>query len=227
MTVKRFLFNPDFYRNKLFLKAAQVVEEYSFAMCEDFDLVSFDGNLKVVKSSAFESCPNLEVVDFNFVPKDDKITESSEGKSTKSSEDESTESRVICCEAVNPDSVADKTDNYTNENKENKSSFDLTIQVDAFKNCKKLHTVILPVNGNVLVEKNAFIGCDKLRNVVALGDVTIDNGAFTCCQESLTFICKENSKVDTFARENGFKTIYIKNTSELKKLNVSDGNQKK
>lgn len=215
MTVKRFLFNSNFYRNKLFLKAAQVVEEYSFAMCEDFDLVSFDGNLKVVKSSAFESCPNLEVVDFNFVPKDDKINESSE--------DESTESRVICCEAVNPGSAAAGTDN---DGKENKSSFDLTIQVDAFKNCKKLHTVILPVNGNVLIEKNAFIGCDKLRNVVALGDVTIDNGAFSCCQESLTFICKENSKVDTFARENGFKTIYVRDTSELKKLNVSDSSQK-
>lgn len=184
--IKRFLFNPNCYRNKIFITAQDVIGEYAFAGCEDFDYISFDESLKVIKRNAFDGWPNLAVVDFGS----DKINSIKQQKDEEIFYFISSKIEVV-------------------EKKSNDDDL-LIIQAETFRNCKRLHTVILPCDKNIRIEKNAFVGCDKLRNVVAIGDdILFSEDAFLGCPESLTFICTENSSVDIYARENGFKTVYV------------------
>ena len=103
---------------------------------------------------------------------------------------------------------------------------DFTVQKDAFKNCSKLETVILPEikktefkrKGSkkvdeakkLIIEKDAFSGCESLRTVVALCDeIDFTENPFTDCPDYLTFVCRKNSKIDRFARENDYRSIYV------------------
>lgn len=85
-----------------------------------------------------------------------------------------------------------------------------TLQKDAFKNCSELETVIFPKCSKLVIEKNAFSGCELLRTVVALcDDIEFTENPFECCPEYLTFICFKDSGVEKFARENGYRSIYV------------------
>ena len=86
----------------------------------------------------------------------------------------------------------------------------LTIQTNAFKGCSSLTTLILPqINGTLTIEKDAFSGCEKLRSVVAdCGNADFTGNPFSGCPARLTFVCKKNSKVDRFARENDYRSVY-------------------
>lgn len=103
---------------------------------------------------------------------------------------------------------------------------DFIIQKDAFKNCLKLETVILPKikksesktkvskklyeTKKLIIEKDAFSGCESLRTVVALCDeIDFTENPFASCSDYLTFICRKNSKIDRFARENDYRSIYV------------------
>lgn len=90
---------------------------------------------------------------------------------------------------------------------------DCTIQAHAFKDCAKLATLVLPkVNDEhtLVIEKDAFCGCGVLRTVVALCDKADFTGnPFVDSSEHLTFVCKENSCVARFARENGYRSVYV------------------
>lgn len=98
---------------------------------------------------------------------------------------------------------------------------DFTIQKDAFKNCSKLETVILPKieksdsekvdeKKKLIIEKDAFSGCESLRTVIALYDeIDFTENPFADCPEYLTFVCRKNSKIDRFVRENGYRSIYV------------------
>ena len=90
---------------------------------------------------------------------------------------------------------------------------DFTIQVNAFNGCGSLTTLVLPKvddNHKLVIENDAFCACGALRTVVALCD-TIDftGNPFAEEAEHLTFICKENSGVARFARENGYRSVYV------------------
>ena len=91
------------------------------------------------------------------------------------------------------------------------SAADFTIQTNAFKGCSSLTTLILPqINGTLTIEKDAFSGCEKLRAVVAdCGNADFIGNPFSGCPEHLTFVCKKNSKVDRFARENDYRSVYV------------------
>lgn len=90
------------------------------------------------------------------------------------------------------------------------SDIDFTVQKDAFKNCSKLETVILPQCKNLVIEKEAFSGCESLRTVVALCDeIDFTENPFADCPEYLTFVCRKNSKIDRFARENNYRNVYV------------------
>lgn len=85
-----------------------------------------------------------------------------------------------------------------------------TIQKDAFKNSSKLQTLVLPKCKKLVIEKNAFSGCETLRTVIALcKEIDFTENPFEDCSESLTFICKKKSKLERFARENGFRSICL------------------
>ena len=90
---------------------------------------------------------------------------------------------------------------------------DFTIQANAFKDCAKLATLVLPKlddKHKLVIEKDAFCGCRALRTVVALCDKADFTGnTFANSPEHLTFVCKENSEVARFARENGYRSVYV------------------
>lgn len=92
-------------------------------------------------------------------------------------------------------------------NREEKKK-DFKIEKNAFKNSSKLQTIILPKCKKLVIEKNAFSGCESLRTVIALcKEIDFTENPFEDCSESLTFICKKKSKLERFARENGFRSI--------------------
>ena len=96
-----------------------------------------------------------------------------------------------------------------------------TIQTNAFKGCSSLTTLVLPkISGMLTIEKDAFSGCEKLRIVVAdCGNADFTGNPFSGCPAHLTFVCKKNfdkkkpnkkdSKVARFARENGYRSVYV------------------
>ncbi|MDE5613763.1 MAG: leucine-rich repeat domain-containing protein [Treponemataceae bacterium] len=89
---------------------------------------------------------------------------------------------------------------------------DYTIQANAFKDCAKLATLVLPQvpSGKLIIEKDAFCGCRALRTVVALCDKADFTGnPFANSPEHLTFVCKKDSETARFARENGYRSVYV------------------
>lgn len=88
---------------------------------------------------------------------------------------------------------------------------DYTIQLNAFKGCSKLTTLVLPeIKGTLAIEKDAFSSCEALRTVVALCDkIDFTGNPFADCPKHLTFICKEDSAVARFAREYGYGSAYV------------------
>ncbi len=91
-----------------------------------------------------------------------------------------------------------------------------TIQANAFKECAKLATLVLPElkgkdsDNKLVIEKDAFCGCGALRTVVALCDKAEFTGnPFASSPEHLTFVCKKDSDVARFARENGYRSVYV------------------
>ena len=90
---------------------------------------------------------------------------------------------------------------------------DFTIQANAFKDCAKLATLVLPKlddKHKLVIEKDAFCGCRALRTVVAICDKADFTGnPFANSPEHLTFVCKENSEMARFARENGYRSVYV------------------
>lgn len=95
--------------------------------------------------------------------------------------------------------------------KPNSVTSDYTIQANAFKDCSKLTTVVLPeIAGTLTIERDAFAGCETLRTVLALCDKSdFTENPFADCSEHLTFVCKEDSAVARFARENGYRSVYV------------------
>ena len=86
------------------------------------------------------------------------------------------------------------------------------IETSAFSGCEKLHTVIFPkCKGLLAIEKNAFEECSSLRTVVALAtNIKFTENPFKDCpKDLLTFVCYEKYEVEQFARENGYKYIYV------------------
>lgn len=163
------------------------IREKAFA-CSSFNSISIKSALTKIEKSAFENCNEL----LNFV----------------------------CGEIAQ-----DKAENINGINL-TEISTDFTVQKDAFKNCSKLETVILPEikkaefkrKGSkkvdeakkLIIEKDAFSGCESLRTVVALCDeIDFTENPFADCPEYLTFVCRKNSKIDRFARENDYRSIYV------------------
>ncbi len=87
---------------------------------------------------------------------------------------------------------------------------EFSVETLAFSGCVNLHTVIFPNCGTLKIEKNAFSDCKELRTVVAIAEeIDFTENPFTDCPEYLTFVCKKDSAVEKFARENGYRSVYV------------------
>lgn len=88
---------------------------------------------------------------------------------------------------------------------------DFEIQAFAFKNCEKLETIILPEiskDNRLIIEKGAFSNCSSLRTFVCLcSNISFTGNPFEDSNENLTFIGRENSDLERFARENNYRYI--------------------
>ena len=96
------------------------------------------------------------------------------------------------------------------ENDSDKSKRYPRIQYRAFKDCSKLHTVILNHRRKIVLEAEAFSGCYNLRTVQITGECDISNSAFDGCdKDKLCFVCKKNSSVEKYAREHGYRYVNV------------------
>lgn len=145
----------------------------------DVKKILFKGCYKEIGEKAFEGCEELDTVIFGELGKDEVIKNATLKNLT----------------------IAPTDNNYT-------------IQVNAFKGCGKLTTLVLPSpkdgNSKLVIEKDAFFGCGALRTVVAIyGEIDVTGNPFADSPEHLTFVCKKDSGVARFARENGYRSVYV------------------
>ena len=170
-------------------------ERFFFSVNNDFDNKKIAIENEVVAFNAFKNVNNVEYITFNSCY---RIEESAF------------------------ENCNDLTTVAFGETKENKTTNgciygisiptlkNLTIQHAAFRNCSKLHTVILPnVRGKLTIEKEAFAGCNTLRTVVFPQNCTnidISGDAFMG-NSNIEFVCKEDSEVARYAREHDMKIV--------------------
>lgn len=174
------------YDENQILKISSGLKIVSFGAFKDSKIknVQFEDKVKVIKQSAFENCSELVNLIIANNREENKETDGSNKKSKKESEI--------------------RLGNFLIEEKKK----DFKIEKNAFKNSSKLQTIILPKCKKLVIEKNAFSGCETLRTVIALcKEIDFTENPFEDCSESLTFICKKKSKLERFARENGFRSI--------------------
>lgn len=150
--------------------------------------ILMNSNVNTIGESAFENCNELQIVEF---VKDFSLLGSCINQSVSEESKNVKEIELV-------------------------SSESLFVHYHAFKNCCRLHTVILPKmskSKKIIIEKEAFLGCNELRTIVAYGDdVMIEEEAFKGCDaEKVVFVItssNKNNSVARFARENGFRFIF-------------------
>ena len=170
---------------------------------DDEEFVEIDDNDAIAKSAFAHS--NVEKILF----KGDECSDIGE----KVFEDCGELTTVIFGELWKDETLADKEKSILKNLTLASARGDYIIQSNAFKDCAKLATLVLPKvddNHKLVIENDAFCACGSLRTVVALCD-TIDftGNPFAEEAEHLTFICKENSGVARFAREHGYRSVYV------------------
>ena len=154
-------------------------------------------NVKTIAESAFESCRELQVVEYGELKDQMQASEqnSTTSKAGAQPQENSQEKKII-----EPISLTGT----------------VTVHCRAFKDCQKLHTVVFPKCDGVTIEKEAFAGCTSLRTVVFWSEngnlsVTIDADAFIGCGiDRLVFVTNladENGSVARFAREHGYQLV--------------------
>ncbi len=82
-----------------------------------------------------------------------------------------------------------------------------TIGAETFKNCKGLTSFTVPAV-ITKIEKNAFLGCENLSEVIFELDASIDKRAFNNCKALRTMRGLSDSKAEKFALDNGIEFLY-------------------
>ena len=183
------------YKDNTFVEissSAASISASAFAH-SDVEKILFKDCPESIGEKAFEDCESLTTVIFGELGKNG--TAADEGNSNSAN-----------CETKIGKSVLKNVKLVS-------AGDDFTIQANAFKDCAKLATLVLPQvddEHKLVIEKDAFSGCNSLRTVVALCDKADFTGnPFADSPEHLTFVCKENSEVARFARENGYRSVYV------------------
>lgn len=187
----------------------KTIAEKAFYAPWNVKRVFFDETLATIKKEAFKDCGELEVFccgsegDYNLLKgiepnellvsvKDTELQDSEKG------------------ESLGTDSEAQPSDSEQNQEIREKSETEFSVQTSAFVNCEDLHTVIFPKCDKLKIEKKAFAGCSSLRTVVAdVKDIDFTENPFEGCPRELVFVCSKDSAVERFARENGYRSVYV------------------
>lgn len=175
-------FTEDDANKMSYLKNVEVISSCAFKNMKDsLSIVCVADELKTIEKSAFENCEELY---YFFCGKVDF----------------GSDLKLTDCSIKHISQTENFAENFT-------------IQSNAFKNCSELTTVILPTISNpskLIIEKDAFSGCENLRTVVAICDeIDFTENPFEDCPSGLTFICRKDSQIARFARENGYRSINV------------------
>lgn len=83
------------------------------------------------------------------------------------------------------------------------------VREEAFAGCTNLYSAVMK-RGVKTIESKAFKGCTNLKSVKVPNNVTdIADDAFEGCSRAV-FYCDEGSYAEQYAKEHGFKVIYMK-----------------
>ncbi|MBQ9622241.1 MAG: leucine-rich repeat protein [Treponema sp.] len=174
----------------------------SFKNDSTLECALFSSNTKIIFDSAFENCRNLQIAEYEEVEELKKEVKDQDGNVVKKAE-------TAADLPILGNDVKGGINLSSSEN-------EITVQHQGFKDCSKLHTIVFPKNCNVVIEKEAFLGCTELRTVVLWkGDADIDDGAFIGCDtDKLVFVTNSEEldcDVIKFAREHGFRYVIADN----------------
>ena len=190
-------------------KGIKTIAERAFCSPWNVKRVFFDESLTTIKKEAFKECGELEVFccgsegEFNLLkgikpnelPVSANLTESQNSETGKK-----------------PTQNSEEEDKNSEQSIKTKDSLEngFTVQTSAFVNCENLHTVVFPKCGTLKIEKKAFSGCESLRTVVAFSEnIDFTENPFEGCPRELVFVCSKDSAVERFARENGYRSVYV------------------
>lgn len=187
-------------------------EEYHFegiktiaerAFCSPWNIkrVFFDESLTTIKKEALKECGELEVFCCGNKLSGDSRNEDGQGNFNLNE---------LMCYLKVTESQESEGQNADAKQKSENISTEFTVQTSAFVNCENLHTVVFPKCGTLKIEKKAFSGCESLRTVVAFSEnIDFTENPFEGCPRELVFVCSKDSAVERFARENGYRSVYV------------------
>ena len=186
------------------------ISESAFAH-SDVEKILFKNCSPNIGEKAFEGCESLVTVIFGELEKDKQDNDKSETTNNQTTNNQTTNNQTTNNQTTTENYETKIGKNTIKNLKLASTSSAYDIQANAFKDCAKLATLVLPqVSSTLTIEKDAFSGCGALRTVVAICDkVDFTANPFADSSEHLTFICKENSDVARFARENGYRSVYV------------------
>lgn len=193
--------------NAIYIKENNALKYFLFAMNtnKENNEECYFSDIETIKSDAFKNVKNLERIYFNEkLQKVDK----------NAFKDNISLEVFFCCniekfkESNNEnleltDIIADKTAGKKKKN--------FTVEAFSFSGCENLSTVVFPKCSELTIEKFAFENCSSLKTVVVLSNkISFTENPFVDCPSDLVFICKKDSTVERFARENGYGIVYVK-----------------
>ena len=189
--------------NAIYIKENNELKYFLFAINTNNEECYFS-DIETIKSDAFKNVKNLERIYFN-----EKLQ-----KVEKNAFKDNISLEVFCCCNVekckenNNDNlelnyiIADKTAGKKKKN--------FTVEAFSFSGCENLSTVVFPKCSELTIEKFAFENCSSLRTIVVLAEeISFTDNPFVDCPSDLVFICKKDSTVERFARENGYGIVYV------------------
>lgn len=182
-------------------KGIKTIAERAFCSPWNVKRVFFDESLTTIKKEAFKECSELEVFCCGNKLSEDSRNEDGQGN-FKLNE--------LMCSLKVTESQESEGQNADAKQKSENISTEFTVQASAFANCENLHTIVFPKCNTLKIEKKAFSGCESLRTVVAFSEnIDFTENPFEGCPRELVFVCSKDSAVERFARENGYRSVYV------------------
>lgn len=182
-------------------KGIKTIAERAFCSPWNVKRVFFDESLTTIKKEAFKECSELEVFCCG-----NKLSEDSRNEDVQ--ENFNLNELVFSLKVT--ESQDSERQNTVSKQKSEKFSTEFNVQASAFANCENLHTIVFPKCNTLKIEKNAFSGCESLRTVVAFSEnIDFTENPFEGCPRELVFVCSKDSAVERFARENGYRSVYV------------------
>lgn len=186
----------------VYIKENNELNYFLFAMNKNIENNEecYFSDIETIKSDAFKNVKKLERIYFN-----EKLQ-----KIEKNAFKDNISLEVFCCCNVEKCKENNNDNLELNDITGDKQEKNFTVEAFSFSGCENLSTVVFPNCSKITIEKFAFENCSSLRTIVVLAEeISFTDNPFEDCPSDLVFICKKDSTVERFARENGY-IVYVK-----------------